>query len=46
MARALVSAGDLAAAAEWKARAAELLQAVTDAEDRSVVEGDLAALPV
>ena len=27
-------------------RAAELLQAVTDAEDRSVVEGDLAALPV
>jgi DNA-binding transcriptional MerR regulator len=46
MARALVAAGDLAAAAEWKARAAELLQAVTDAEDRSVVEGDLAALPV
>ena len=46
MARALVATGDLAAAAEWKARAAELLQAVTDAEDRSVVEGDLAALPV
>jgi DNA-binding transcriptional MerR regulator len=46
MARALVANGDLAAAAEWKARAAELLQAVTDAEDRSVVEGDLAALPV
>ena len=46
MARALVAGGDLAAAAEWKARAAELLQAVPDAEDRSVVEGDLAALPV
>lgn len=46
MARALVANGDLAAAAEWKARAAELLQSVTDAEDRGVVEGDLAALPV
>jgi DNA-binding transcriptional MerR regulator len=46
MARALVANGDLDAAAEWKARAAELLQSVTDAEDRGVVEGDLAALPV
>jgi DNA-binding transcriptional MerR regulator len=46
MARALVATGDLEGAAEWKARAAELLQAVTDEEDRSVVEGDLAALPV
>jgi DNA-binding transcriptional MerR regulator len=46
MARALVAAGDLDGAAEWKARAAELLQAVADEEDRSVVEGDLAALPV
>ena len=46
MARALVATGDLAGAAEWKARAAELLDAVADAEDRSVVEGDLAALPV
>ena len=46
MARALVASGDLGAAAEWKARAAELLQAVPDADDRSVVEGDLAALPV
>ena len=46
MARALVASGDLAAAAEWKARAAELLEAVPDADDRSVVEGDLAALPV
>ncbi len=46
MARALVASGDLAAAAEWKARATELLDAVADADDRSVVEGDLAALPV
>ena len=46
MARALVAIGDLAGAAEWKARATELLDAVADADDRSVVEGDLAALPV
>ena len=46
MARALVADGDLAGAAEWKARATELLDAVADADDRSVVEGDLAALPV
>lgn len=46
MARALVATGDLEGAAEWKARAADLLAAVTDEEDRSVVEADLAALPV
>ena len=46
MARALVAAGDLEGAAEWKAKAAGLLEAVADEEDRSVVEGDLAALPV
>ena len=46
MARALVASGDLAGAAEWKARATQLLDAVADADDRSVVEGDLAALPV
>ena len=46
MARALLATGDLEGAAEWKAKAAALLEAVTDEEDRSVVEGDLAALPV
>ena len=46
MARALVASGDLAAAAEWKARAETLLAAVADPDDRGVVEGDLAALPV
>jgi DNA-binding transcriptional MerR regulator len=46
MARALVAAGDLAGAAEWKARAHDLLAGVADADDRGVVEGDLAALPV
>ena len=46
MARALVASGDLAGAAEWKAKAQDLLAAVADADDRGVVEGDLAALPV
>jgi DNA-binding transcriptional MerR regulator len=46
MARALVAAGDLAAAAEWKARAQGMLEAVANPGDRGVVEGDLAALPV
>jgi len=46
MARALVAAGDLAAAAEWKAKAAALLESVTEADDRRVVENDLEALPV
>ena len=46
MARALVASGDLAGAAEWKARAQGLLDGVADPDDRGVVEGDLAALPV
>ena len=46
MARALVASGDLAGAAEWKAKAQGLLDAVADPDDRGVVEGDLAALPV
>lgn len=46
MARALVTTGDLAGAAEWKAKAQALLAGVADADDRGVVEGDLAALPV
>jgi DNA-binding transcriptional MerR regulator len=46
MARALVATGDLVGAAEWKARAAALLEGVTEDEDREVVENDLAALPV
>lgn len=46
MARALVATGDLAAAAEWKARAQRLLAGVADPDDRGVVEGDLATLPV
>jgi DNA-binding transcriptional MerR regulator len=46
MARALVASGDLTGAAAWKAKAQALLEAVADADDRGVVEGDLAALPV
>jgi DNA-binding transcriptional MerR regulator len=46
MARALVASGDAAGAAAWKAKAEALLVDVADAEDRAVVEGDLATLPV
>ncbi len=46
MARALAVTGDLAGAIEWKARASSLLEGVADAEDRSVIERDLATLPV
>jgi DNA-binding transcriptional MerR regulator len=45
MARALATAGDVAGATEWKARAAAALAGI-GAEDRSVIEGDLATLPV
>ena len=45
MARASAVAGDLAARDEWKARAAAELPKITDAEDRQVLEQDLATLP-
>jgi DNA-binding transcriptional MerR regulator len=46
MARALALAGDTQAALEWKAKAAELATAIPGAEDRAVIEGDLATIPV
>jgi DNA-binding transcriptional MerR regulator len=46
MARAHAVAGDLRAAAEWKAKAAAALKAVVDQDDRDVIEGDLATLPI
>jgi len=46
MARALAVAGNRDGAAEWKARATSALAAIVEAEDRSVIEGDLATLPV
>ncbi len=45
MARALAVSGDPAGAAAWKARATAALASITDPEDRSVIERDLATLP-
>ena len=45
MARAAAVAGDRAASDEWKARAIAELAGITDAEDRQVLEQDLATLP-
>ena len=46
LARAYAVAGDRAAAAEWKAKAEERLLEVDDADDREVVERDIATLPI
>jgi DNA-binding transcriptional MerR regulator len=46
MARALAIVGDSSGALEWKAKAASLLDRIPEAEDRAVIEGDLATLPV
>ena len=46
MARALAIGGDSSGALEWKAKATELLARIPEAEDRAVIEGDLATLPV
>jgi DNA-binding transcriptional MerR regulator len=46
LARAHAVAGDLPAAAEWKAKAAAELDSVADQDDRDVIEGDLATLPI
>ena len=45
MARAHHVAGDATAAAAWKAKATEALGGIADAEDRTMIEGDLAGLP-
>jgi hypothetical protein len=49
MARALAVAGDVAGdaagAAVWRTRAAAALETIADAEDRAVIEADLATLP-
>jgi len=46
MARALAMAGDTAGALAWKAKAEALIAAIPGAEDRAVIEGDLATIPV
>jgi DNA-binding transcriptional MerR regulator len=45
MARANVVAGDLDSAAAWKAKAVAALEAIAEADDREIIEGDLATLP-
>ena len=45
MARASLVAGDAAEGAAWKAKAAALAAALADADDREVIERDLATLP-
>ena len=45
MARACAVAGDRTASEEWKARAVAELATIKDAEDRQVLEQDLATLP-
>jgi DNA-binding transcriptional MerR regulator len=45
MARAFLTAADLAEVAAWKARAVAALDGISDEDDREIVEGDLATLP-
>jgi DNA-binding transcriptional MerR regulator len=45
MARAQLTAGDLAEVAAWKAKATSALDGIADPDDREVIEGDLATLP-
>jgi hypothetical protein len=45
MARAQMTAGDLAEVAAWKAKATAALDGIADPDDREVIEGDLATLP-
>jgi hypothetical protein len=46
LARAYAASGDRAAAQECKAKAVAALELVTDADDREIVEQDIASLPV
>lgn len=46
MARALAVAGDQAAAEEWRARARIAAAAIEGLEDRQIIEGDIATLPL
>jgi DNA-binding transcriptional MerR regulator len=46
MARALAVAGDTEGALAWKAKATAAAGRIAGAEDRSIIEGDLATLPV
>ena len=46
MARAFAIAGDPLAAADWKARAIAALDVIADPDDRDLIEGDIATLPI
>jgi DNA-binding transcriptional MerR regulator len=46
MARALAVAGDRAEAEEWRSRARAAVAAITEPEDRQIIEQDLATLPL
>ena len=46
LARASAVAGDRMAAADWKARAVAALDGIRDQDDRDLIEGDLATLPL
>jgi DNA-binding transcriptional MerR regulator len=46
MARANAVAGDIATATSWRDRAREALAAISEADDREIIEGDLATLPL
>jgi DNA-binding transcriptional MerR regulator len=46
LARAHAVAGDAAAALEWKSKAVAALEGIADQDDRDVIEGDLATLPI
>ncbi len=46
LARASSVTGDPAAAADWKSKAVAALDAIVDPDDRDLIEGDLATLPV
>ena len=45
MARASLAAGDLDGVAAWKAKAVAALDGIADADDREIIEGDIATLP-
>lgn len=46
LARASAVAGDDAAARDWKGKATAALDGIADQDDRDVIEGDLATLPI
>jgi DNA-binding transcriptional MerR regulator len=46
MARACAVAGDTTHAADWKAKAIAALDGIADKDDRDLIEGDIATLPI